>query len=267
MRNTQSAVVMALRQVQDFMTTHADQLGNLNESDARTALDDVEATLSGYAASQTSARGGRKAAIARQSVLKNALLVKYLRPIAAIAEAQLDHAPDFAELTLPKPLSTISQLLAAATAMGNAAAKYRDTFVKAGMTPTFLAELEAAANALQHNTTSKSKAVSSHIGATSGLKVATKQAHKVVKQLNALIEAQLASNPALLAQWKATKRFTGRAQPVAGTTISSAGTVAVAPAPAAAVTAPVVSAPEVAVPGTPAAVTASPAANATEGTK
>jgi hypothetical protein len=37
----------------------------------------------------------------------------------------------------------------------------------------------------------------------------------------------LASNIALLTKWKATKRFTGRAQAIASATVSSAGTTSV----------------------------------------
>ena len=238
MKSNQSMVLTTLRLVQQFMTDHASELGDLNTSRSRITLDDVEAKLSAFAVSQAGARSISRTTVAKQAGLRNVLLVKYLRPISAIAEAQLDHAPDFAELKLPKVLRTAPQLVAAAEAMGTAATKYRDTFVNAGMAPTFVADLQAAANAVKENVTSKGTARSSQIGATTGLKVACKQAHRIVKQLDALIEARLAGNSALLAKWKATKRFTGRAQPVASTTVSSAATVSVAPETVPAVTAP-----------------------------
>jgi hypothetical protein len=261
MLSNESTVLTTLHRVQQFMTNHAGELGDLNTSRSRQALDDLEAQLSSFAASQTGARSVTRTAVARQKVLKNTLLVKHLRPISAIAEAQLDQAPDFTELKLPRNIRTTPQLLAVAAAMAAAAVKYTHTFVEAGMSSTFVADLQAAADAVKNNVTSKGTARSSQIGATNGLKVATRQAHRIVKQIDALIEARLAGNTALLAQWKATKRFTGRAQPVAKTTASAAATVAVAPEPAPAVTAPGVVVPVVvAVSAVPSAPTTAPAA-------
>ncbi len=43
-----------------------------------------------------------------------------------------------------------------------------------------------------------------------------------MRVLDSLIEPQLAGNIVLLVQWKAAKRFTGRAVPIASTTIDAA---------------------------------------------
>jgi hypothetical protein len=219
-----SVVLSTLHNVQEFMTTNAGALGGLNTSESRRALDDLEAALTGHATSQTRSKSGGKAAVARQRVLKSALLVKYLRPISAIAEAQLSQSPDFVEMKLPKGLKTTPQLLAAAAAMAGAAGKHVDTFVAAGMQPTFIADLEAAAAQLKGGSVTKGSTLSKQIGATSALKASTKEAHKIVKQLDALVVPLLAGNTALLTQWKATKRFAGRVQGIANATISSTGT-------------------------------------------
>lgn len=236
MLSEQETTLTTLHSVQDFMTNNASALGTINQSNSRQLLDQLAVTLRGYGVNQAGARSGRTTAVARLRVLRNALLVKYLRPISAIAEAQLSQSPDFTELKLPKSARTTQQLLNTAGAMEAAASKYADTFVKAGLAPTFIADLASAANDLQNALTAKASAFNSQKGATTGLVAASKQARKLVKQLDALIEPLLAGNPALLAQWKSAKKFTGRAQPIAGTTLSSA---AAAPAPV--VSAPVAS--------------------------
>jgi uncharacterized protein with FMN-binding domain len=225
---TKIAVVLStLQNVQEFMTTNASALGSLNTSGSRRALDALEGDLSSHAASQTRSGSGRKAAIARQRVLKSALLVKYLRPISAIAEAQLAQSPDFIEMKLPSRIKATPQLLATAAAMAGAASPYAATFIDAGMSTDFIAELEAAAEALKAGATIKGSVSASQLGATGALKATTKQARKVVRQLDALIQPRLASNIALLTKWKATKRFVGRAQPIASATVMSAGTTSV----------------------------------------
>jgi hypothetical protein len=219
-----SVVLSTLQNVQEFMTTNASALGRLNTSASRRALDALEGDLSRYAASQTRSASGRKAAIARQRMLKSVLLVRYLRPISAIAEAQLAQSPAFREMTLPPRLKGTPQLLAAAAAMAGAAAQYAATFIDAGMSTDFIAELEAAAEALKAGATVKGSVSASQLGATGALKATTKQARKIVKQVDALMQPLLASDIALLTRWKATKRFTGRAQAIASATVISGGT-------------------------------------------
>src|SRR6185312_11783085 len=93
-----STVLSTLHAVQDFMTTHANELGNLNTSASRQALDAIEGALSDYARAQAKSKNGGSAAGTRTRIAKNTLLVKYLRPIAAIAQTNLSQSPDYAEL-------------------------------------------------------------------------------------------------------------------------------------------------------------------------
>lgn len=222
MQSRTSMVLSTLHAVQDFMTTHASELGNLNTSGSRQDLDDIEAALSDYARAQAKSKNGGSAAGTRTRVAKNTLLVKYLRPIAAIAQAKLSQSPDYAEFKLPKSTRSVPALVAAAEAMGETAAKYADTFTVAGMAPTFIADLQTATNDVVAAENSKGANKASRLGASSALQLNTQQAHRIVKQLDALIEPQLASDPALLVQWKATKRFSGKAPSVSSAAADSA---------------------------------------------
>ena len=80
-----ATVLSTLHAVQAFMTTHANALGNLNTSASRQDLDSIESTLSNQALAQASSRNGGTSTQTRLRVAKNTLLVKYLRPISAIA--------------------------------------------------------------------------------------------------------------------------------------------------------------------------------------
>lgn len=217
-----STVLSTLHGVQGFMTTHADALGSLNTSASREDLDAVEAQLSTHAATQAQSRYGSASAVTRNRVVRNALQVNYLRPISAIAEAKLASSPDLGTLRLPKNVRTTPQLLAAAEAMGQAAAKYAETFIAAGMAPTFLDDLHAAANAVKEAEATKGSVKSSRMGATKALRVYTEEANRVVRQLDALIEPALAGNPALLMKWKATKRFSAKTPAISAVSTDAA---------------------------------------------
>ncbi len=132
---------------------------------------------------------------------KNALLVNYVRPVAAIAAAQLSQRPDFAQLRLPKTTGTPPVLLAAANAMWNTAANSAPTFIAGGMAPTFLADFGQAVADLSAAVTARGNTKGAQVGATQGLAQQTKRGREAVKTLDALVDAQLASNPPLLAQW------------------------------------------------------------------
>src|ERR1043166_2242341 len=118
MKSETSTVLSTLHAVQEFMTTHASELGNLNTSASRQDLDQIEATLSDHARAQARSKNGGSAAGTRTRVAKNALLVKYLRPISAIAQSKLSQSPDFAEFRLPKSTRSVPSLVAAAEVMG-----------------------------------------------------------------------------------------------------------------------------------------------------
>lgn len=215
MRSRTSTVLSTLRGVREFMTTNASALGTLNHSDSRRDLDEIEAELSDHAVAQAGSRASRPSAAIRKRLAKDALVTKFLRPISAIAEAKLQQSPDFAGLRVPRNTGTTPRLLAAAAAIADAAAKHADVFIAAGMAPTFVADLQAAADEVQAAETAKCDTLTSQIGATKGLDTATRQARKIVRQLDALIEPLVAYDTSLLVKWKATKRFSGRVPEVA----------------------------------------------------
>jgi len=222
MQSHTAITVNTLHAVQGFMDTNAKALGTINTSASRRDLDAIEAELSEHAAVQAGSKTAGKAAVTRKRVARNTLLVKYLRPIAAIAATNLTQSPDYGSLKLPNDVRNTPQLLAAAASMGDAAAKYADVFIAAGMAPTFLADLAAAVNDVKAADAARAGVVTSRMGATKALDSMTQRARKIVKQLDTLIEPQLANDTALLVKWKATKRFTGRTSPVSTAAIDSA---------------------------------------------
>jgi hypothetical protein len=147
-----------------------------------------------------------------------------MRPIATVAAAQLRQVPDFLALKMPPKLSTSRALVAWAGAMGKAAAAYDKTFVDAGLSPDFLAQMQTAADTLNATLTSRGATRAAQRGASAGLDAEATRGRQAVKVLDALVEPLIAGDISLLAQWKTAKRVTGRSTPVAATSIDAAAT-------------------------------------------
>ena len=80
---------------------------------------------------------------AKERVLRNALKLNHMRPVATVANAQLRQVPDFVALKMPPRNATSRTLINWAAAMKTAAGEYSDAFVGAGLPADFLDQLKA----------------------------------------------------------------------------------------------------------------------------
>ena len=89
------------------------------------------------------ARGSRGETEKLHSV-RIGLRLYHMRPIAEIAKLRLRDVPEFASLRMPPSHARAEQLLAAATAMADAAKPYEKVLIENGLSATFIADLLAA---------------------------------------------------------------------------------------------------------------------------
>jgi hypothetical protein len=211
-----------LGRVQRFLDQNGPTLGDINASGYRKILDDVVDKLSGHAADQTTTKRTAAADAAKERVLRNALKLNHMRPIATVASAQLRQVPDFAALKMPSKNATSRTLITWAAAMKAAAGEYTGAFVGAGLPADFLDQLQAAADALTNSLTNRTSNGAAQRGATVGLAAEATRGRQAVKVLDSLVEPLIQGNLALLAQWTAARRFGGRAGSPTNTSIDAA---------------------------------------------
>jgi hypothetical protein len=217
-----AATLNTLSRVQRFLDQNGSTLGDINTSGYRKILDDVVDKLSGHAANQTTTKRAAAAESAKERVLRNALKVNHLRPIATVAAAQLRQVPDFAALELPPKNATSRALFSWAAAMKTAASEYTDAFVGAGLPADFLGQLQNATDALGNSLINRTSNGAAQRGATIGLDAEATRGRQAVKVLDSLVEPLIQGNLALLAQWSAAKRFGGKVGAPSSTSIDAA---------------------------------------------
>ena len=267
MKRSENTVGQTLHSVQQFLDTNAAVIGPGLET-VRATLDVAAANIAAHFVHQDT--GGRNALGATQKVkaLKNGLRFDHMRPIAEIAQRKLASVPEFKALALPPVQTATTRLITAAQAMANAAQPYAQTFIGLGLSPDFIAQLQAAVNELAQTLATRKQHVSRKTGATAGLAAEVKDAHSIVKLLDSLVRPRIRSNPSLTATWMAATKFrrtSKNAVPALPSTPAAAGSGSgsgTAPTPAPIAPAPSSpSTPSTATPATPAPA-APPAAGA-----
>lgn len=210
MKRRQEHAINTLVRVQNFLDQHAPLLQGLDTCGARLDLDTLVAALQRHAADQMAFAHATSAQAFRRRVLAKTLLLHHMRPIAAVALAQLRDAPDFAALVAPAYNTKPRELLAAASAMARAAGPFAATFIHAGLSTDFIQRLTDACATLSASMAQQGSLASQRSGATAGLAATLAQARKLVKVLDALVVTQLDGQDALLAEWRAARRYYGQ---------------------------------------------------------
>jgi len=247
MQTVQGSVLESLRGVQQFLNDNADKLAGVVKTGARQKLDDAIVELTAHAfdqqGSNLAAQGNTKQGRALQLVLRR----DHMAPIARIARADLPPTPAVEPLKMPKGKPTVERLAALAGGMASAAAPFADVFISAGLPTDFIAQLNAATDAMLSEVSQRTQNRGKRGTATTDLKRKLGRARRIVHVLDAFIKTALKDEPGLLSGWNIVKRVrrttnqpetpspatppaTPPAQPAASAP-SAAGTPAASPTP------------------------------------
>ena len=214
MQTTQGGMLHSLRAVHMFLDENTDKLATVVNSGARQRLADAITELSAHASEQSGNHLAAKGATQKQRALRIVLLRDHMAPIASIAAADLPPVPEIEPLRMPRGKPSGERLAVLAQGMAKAAVPYAPTFVSAGLPPTFIADLTAAAGALLSSLDDRTQSRGRRSGATKGLRQRLSAGRKIVRVLDTFVKSALKDDPSLLANWRAVKRVprvTGRA--------------------------------------------------------
>jgi hypothetical protein len=210
MNQQQQRKLDSLRRVQDFLDANADAVGALKDSEGRKQLDDAVNTLEAHSGDQAATDLAMAGQINRQRSLQTELRASHMQPIATFARAKLRGVPDFAALVKSGLDLQPKQLVRAARAMATAAAPQQDVLTRAGFPGDTVAQLGAAASALENALTERANAKVRRVGSTKGIREELLKGREAVAMLNAVVSKQFVGNETFLAAWRAAHRVTAK---------------------------------------------------------
>jgi hypothetical protein len=241
MQYAQGSTKITVEAVRGFFTAHADKLGAVPASGARQKIDEVATALDSLAREQEQTNLEAKLATQRRAALRQALIAEHMRPIANVAQAELQNFSELSALHMPRLNVSDGVLIEKARAMAAAGATYASAFSSGLMSADFVTSLEDATDALVAASAARAQSISNRQKATTGLKNETRVAGKRLRVIDSLVHSVIKHDPALVAAWKSVKRVAKK--PGAPRTTITAGDIAPAPVSAPAPTPAVTPAP------------------------
>lgn len=206
MRYRQGAVLQTLRRARTFLDAHDPTLG-LSGTDARKALDETIEQLTEQSVTQDRGARGSRGETEKQRAGRFILRAYHMRPIAEIAKLRLRDVPEFGALRMPAGSTAVEQLLAAATAMADAARPHEQVLITNGLAPSFIADLRAAVVALRDSIDDRGGHRLTRSGATQGLVTAERRGRSVLKVLDAIVLLRVRNDQQLTGAWMAARRI------------------------------------------------------------
>jgi len=216
MRSRQGNVLETLRRIQGFLDANGARFTSINSSALRQNIDDTVARLTAGAVDQEAGLRGSLGETAKQRAARLTLRKYYMRPIATVARLKLRGMPEFFSLRMPRASLTGERLIAAASAMLEAARKYQTVLVDSGVSEDVIANLEAASAAVKASIDTRAGHRARRAGGTSGLLSQERRAYAMVVLVDAAVTQVIADDGALLGQWNTAKRVNRKTGPVAG---------------------------------------------------
>lgn len=196
----------SLVRVRDFTDEHAADLGSLVTSEARHQLDEALTQATAFAGDQGALALTGTGQLSREKSLAADLRTRHMQAIATFARARLRGAPDFAALVKSGSKLNGKPLVRAARAMATAAAPHADALTRGGFPSDTVAQLAAAAEALDGAIAERANSKVRRVGATKGIREELQKGREAVAMLDAVITKQFADNKPLLAAWRAARR-------------------------------------------------------------
>ena len=199
------ALLETLRAVQTFLDGVKALIAPINESGARKALDDVVEQLTMRSVDQNAGRVNGRGETTRQRKLRDALRIGQMKPIADIASVTLSEEPRLSDFVAPNARASSTHLIACAGAMADAAKAYQSVFTARGLPEDFIAQLQAASDALEESLSNRAQSLSRSRGATAAMSPLVKQGRGALRVLDSLMTRTLQPGDRVLGEWRAVK--------------------------------------------------------------
>ena len=201
MQSREGNLIEALDRVDEFLTLHADALEGTVLPTARAKLSAVRLDLVSHMKAQaaTTRVGLNRTEMKRR--LQRTLVEDHLRPIAAMAQSELDLSPRPAAFAVPHERARNAILVAAGYGLAEAATPHREALVAGGLKEDFIEQLIAATDALRDAASAAGQVVGARVEATALLKQRGRMARRYLRALDRIVRSGIKPHQALFGQW------------------------------------------------------------------
>lgn len=206
MQTRQKQVIEAYRRVQKFLQDHPASPPT-SYAEPKELLDAVVAKLTDHSFAQVSGLKMSQAEARRLESLVQRLRDRHLKPIVAIARAQMADRPGIEKaLRMPPAGLSVLKLVAEAQHIRDAAAIYGPAFVKNGRPENFLDTLGEAIAETENAFGGRAQRLGGRIGAGAGITKELRRGREAVGMLDTIVQVAFEGNDVVLAAWKSAKR-------------------------------------------------------------
>jgi hypothetical protein len=220
------SALASFQRVQEFLTQHpvADAPESLGDQAAE--LNDAVARLLSESVDQEAGVRFARAHTESERKLRETLYVSHMQPISRIAREVFGASGMDRKFWLPRSIKANQPLIASAGAMAEASETHKDVLLRHGLAQDFIAQLKAAASALDAARNAKVQSGRRRTTATATVKTQLKRGRKAVRLLDAILRPRFAADPQLMAAWESAKRV--RPTTVAALTLATPPDIKVA---------------------------------------
>jgi hypothetical protein len=196
----------ALVRIPSFLDHHTLELGDVNRSPARVALDAVIRDVNAGVEAQATAAADFRCCAIRRRELRRELYTRYLRPIVVIARAELHCNPRAATLRCPSQSLGDEAFLAEAETIAELAVTYLHVFLRHRLPCDLVARVRGAIDAIDRVNNESIACTKRQMAATATVAAALRRAVRLVSVLDALVKSRGGRNAGLRAEWDAERR-------------------------------------------------------------
>jgi hypothetical protein len=202
----QKRAIESFLRVQAFLVSHPAP-APFDFSIGKAEMDGVIDELAAQALVQAAGRRNSRQETQRLKRAIEVLRLHHLRPIVRIAKASKRNKTGIqAALRTPRSNMPVVKLLQEARAIRTVAAQNSELFLQKGRPQDFLAQLDAAMNAVRTSFITRSEQLNASIAANDGITQEVSRGRQAVAMLDSVVSVAFENNDAVLREWEVTKR-------------------------------------------------------------
>ena len=207
MQTIQGYRIESLLAVQGFLDDNAHRLGDVNDSGARRTLDGVLRDALRYAVDQQGEELLARSETQRYQSLRRILVRNHILPLVRTAQCELVDRPELGVFTSRAAgMHVAARLATEARGFAQSAVPFSAIFIAAGAKATFIADLNAATDAMMESFHARSQHRIRRYGATRGLASKLRAGRKLVLLLGTRVRIAVEDDAELLAAWGTVSR-------------------------------------------------------------